>query len=65
MSAARHRDSQGGAGPACYGLGLSKLALPDGRTAWGKTGHTPGYASRAFAVVGDGPLFRAIFQPKP
>ncbi|MER5904373.1 hypothetical protein ABT150_30440 [Streptomyces mirabilis] len=30
---------EGKPGPACFGLGLMSVPLPDGTALWGKTGH--------------------------
>ena len=38
------------AGHACYSAGLMKTTLPNGLTAWGKTGSRPGYTSGLFAT---------------
>ncbi|MCX4614579.1 beta-lactamase family protein [Streptomyces mirabilis] len=37
-------------GPACFGLGLMSVPLPDGTVLWGKTGHDYGYANGMFAT---------------
>jgi D-alanyl-D-alanine carboxypeptidase len=38
------------AGRACFAAGLMKAPLPNGLTAWGKTGSRPGYTSGLFAT---------------
>jgi D-alanyl-D-alanine carboxypeptidase len=38
------------AGRACYSVGMTKTALPNGVTVWGKTGSRPGYTSGMFAT---------------
>ncbi|WP_329245606.1 beta-lactamase family protein [Actinoallomurus sp. NBC_01490] len=38
------------AGHACYSAGLMKTTMPNGLTAWGKTGSRPGYTSGLFAT---------------
>ena len=38
------------AGRACYSIGLTKTALPNGVTLWGKSGAVHGYTTAAFAT---------------
>ncbi|GLY88476.1 serine hydrolase domain-containing protein [Actinoallomurus iriomotensis] len=38
------------AGRACYSAGLMRTTMPNGLTAWGKTGSRPGYTSGLFAT---------------
>nr|WP_092885916.1 serine hydrolase domain-containing protein [Actinopolymorpha cephalotaxi] len=38
------------AGRACFSMGLQKTTLPNGVTAWGKSGSVPGYTMAAFAT---------------
>ena len=38
------------AGRACFSVGLTRTALPNGVTVWGKTGARPGYTSGVFAT---------------
>ncbi|WP_405877292.1 beta-lactamase family protein [Streptomyces sp. NBC_01384] len=42
--------ADGKQGPACFGLGLMSVPLPDGTMLWGKTGHDYGYANGMFAT---------------
>lgn len=38
-------------GRACFGMGLMEVQLPNGVTAWGKTGSRPGYTTGVFATT--------------
>lgn len=38
------------AGKACFSMGLTRIALSNGVTVWGKTGGRPGYSTAVFAT---------------
>jgi D-alanyl-D-alanine carboxypeptidase len=40
----------GGPARACFSMGLTRTALPNGVTVWGKSGARPGYSNAAFAT---------------